>query len=206
MERYIKEISQCRLPDCNIMISDSEVAERDYKNTIVLMPSYFESCSSVTELTNALSKRLKTQQLCSIAIGCICSYGYTLNHTNIGVLQAKEFMSIWGHLETLKKSSSAELSKWLSTCIGRRSQEGYSVKLKCGPIISAGNNSTTAHVHRRWRDTKVTPIGIVFSEMHFGEATTVRDAMMADAKTLSAIKFVFGEPILDNEMIAKSQH
>jgi len=205
MEKYIRDITQCKIPECSVIVSSANVVEKDYGTSIVLIPDYFRSCPSVTELVNALSKRLHTQQLCSIAIGCICSYGYTLNHTNISAYQSKTFMSIWGHLETLKKSSSVSLSQWLSACLGRRSQEGYNFRFSDENATHATDSSVPILTSRKKFNVKVEPVGMMFSEKYFGEASTVRDAMMADAKMLSAIKFVFNEPVLNNDTITYGQ-
>jgi len=75
------------------------------KNTIYLVPSRLAECTSVVELMNALSKRFHNSIIRSIAVCCVCSHGYSINHENIGLLARKDFINIWGHLETLQKSS-----------------------------------------------------------------------------------------------------
>lgn len=205
MERYIRDISHSKAPDSSIIISGIDVVEKDYKKSIVLIPDHFNSCPSISELLNALSKRLRTSQLCSIAIGCICSYGYTMNHNNVSAYSSKVFASVWGHLETLRTSSSGELSRWLSTCLDQRSQEGYTFRFNEESLICGKSNSTASSVPRKRFNVKVESIGSVFAEMYFGDVITLRDAMVADTKMLSAIKFVFNEPVLTNDSITYGQ-
>lgn len=196
MDRYVEDIKQYKITESSVILSSTDVAERDYDNNIVLIPEYFDKCPSITELINALLKRLHTNQLCSIAVGCICSYKYTVNHRNISVCQYKTFMSIWGHLETLKISSSEELSRWLKECLGGRSQKGYD--FKHGNRISSDdlNFASNESFHRKKFKTVITSVNPVLSEVLFGETNTVLDAMEADAKLLSAVKIVHNQPVL----------
>lgn len=205
MDKYIKDIGQCKIVNCSIIICGADVIEKDYDNSIVLIPDYLRTCPSIIELSNALSKRLHSPQMCSVAIGCICSYDYTLNHNNISSYDNKSFMSIWGHLETLKKSSSSELSSWLSACLGKRSQEGYDFKFSNSTMKHKSEKSIVTSGRKKRFDSKVTPIGTMFSEVHFGQVHNIRDAMIADANTLSTIKLLFNEPILKNDVITYDQ-
>lgn len=169
-------------------------------NLIYLIPEYFDNCPSVVELTNALSKRLKTGQLYSIAISCICSYSYSVNHITVSSLTYKDFMSIWGHLETLQRSSSLKLSQWMSTCMCDRSQDGYNnrFRLDAGTPVTMSSNQR----NRVRFGSSITPIDIGFVEEYFGIADTLVEAMVADTKMLSALRFIFDKPVLENSTIA----
>jgi len=203
MENIIRTVTRCKKPECSIIVSSANVVDRDYGDSIVLIPDYFSTCPSTTELFNALLKRFHSEQLRSIAIGCICSYSYTLNHINISSYQSKVFMSIWGHLETLRKSSSRELSNWLSACIGQRSQEGYNLRFAAGNSMYNADLSVSTPTIRRRFNVSVKPVGTVFSQVYFGDADTLHDAMIADANALSTIKLVFNEPILKSDKIIR---
>lgn len=168
-------------------------------NLIYLIPEYFESCPSITELTNALLKRLKTGQLCSIAISCICSYSYSINHITVSSLNYKDFMSVWGHLETLQRSSSLKLSQWMSNCLCDRSQDGYSNRYRLDTDVSV---TVSSNQRNRVRfGSCITPIDIGFVEEYFGIADTLVEAMVVDTKVLSALRFIFDKPILENNAI-----
>ncbi len=102
---------------------------------------------------------------------------------------------------TLKVSSSNSLCQWLKTCLGRRSLDGYMLKFSDDNIRHATSSSTIKAVSRRRFNVRAEPIPVMISEKYFGSADTIKDAMIADTKTLSMMKFVFNEPILTNDII-----
>ena len=115
----------------------------------------------------------------------------------------KDFMNIWGHLETLARSSSPDLSAWLYMCISGRSQEGYSAMFSPQALLL--HSSSFKSRNKIKFGMTITPISVAFSERFFGEGNTIVEAMIADAKMLNTLKLLFNEPILKNDVIKPSE-
>lgn len=201
MDRYIRDVEGLASEGFSIIKVSAVHYEGVSNGRIVLIPELFENCPKAVELFNSLLKRVKTKAsshsasvLCSVALCCICSYGYTLNHMSLRGLSSKDMRNIWGILETMRVSSSAELSEWLKSCIKERTQQGY--EHQCADLqLGVADKSLLAHRVSR-RAIKPEQIGVVFSEKIFGVTTTVRDAMISDMKMLLALRFINGDPVV----------
>lgn len=204
METYIREIERILREDKFVIRVASNWQYDNQPDVIPVISEFFDKCPSKIELHNALEKRLRspsaaytTNQICAVAICCICSYNYTVNHTVLRNVTAKDITSIWSHLETLRKSSSLSLSSWLKECLGKRSQAGYIAQyedLICNEK-SYVSKVTLPRNRKRGAVLRPEPISCVFTERIFGFSPTVRDAMINDAKMLCALKFLNNEPI-----------
>lgn len=190
MEVYTKKLESLLTEKYSIAIltEHSLVVERDY--TVLIFPHILNSCPSEFELNNSLSKRLDTK-LHTIAICCICSYGYTVNHHSILNISFKDMQSVWSHLETAKTSSSPDLQKWLTESMNNRTQDGYNMHFRNEQQMVKPN---IQHTVRSTRGVKVDKIGTVFSNTYFGSGKTILEAMKSDTKTLLALRLVNGFP------------
>lgn len=202
MELYIKELTKLKASSWTIITTSSNLVHAEYDKSIVLLPDIYSSCPATLELINALTKRFSNNQLTAIAICCICSYDYTISHESIDGISAKDFLGIWGHIETLQKSSSIKLSRWLSEAIHGRSQDGYNFKYGNIYRNHSGTNSHALKTNiRRQFNATVKPIGALFTERYFGESSTISKAMETDWLILMAVKEVYGEPRLNPDII-----
>lgn len=202
MEPYTEEIERIAADGFSVTVANSNSDVFDSSNTIVLTPDKFLKCPSVPELINLLTKRVKEpggfhfgSKLLAVAVCCICSDGYTVNHHALNGITARDVRSIWGILETAKTSSSPALSRWLEECIADRTQEGYERKHVESVSRLERHGNRDIRRNRLRRCASVHQIGTVFSERYFGSADTVRDAMISDLKMLLAVQFVYGEPV-----------
>jgi len=96
------------------------------------------------------------------------------------------------------------LSQGLNRYIGNRSQEGY---IKSFEDIS---DATVYVATNRSRNkvrfgTNIIPINTTFSEAVFGSSETMLDAMISDAKMLSALQLAFNKPVLKNDILKPSE-
>lgn len=198
MDRYVQDVELAACKDINVVQVKQSYSSEVAADSIVLIPELYDQCEAKEELNISLNKRLRkynvpytASQLCSIAICIICSYGYTISHKTIRGVSHRDIRGIWGHIETLRVSSSPLLSEWINRCIGNRSQEGYNLQHNL-PKHSGLSNSDIPRMIRRIRRRTVVSIDPCKIEDIFGGITTVRDAMINDMKLFSALRFVNG--------------
>lgn len=204
MDLYIREIEKVVTENNVIVEVDTEHTSSIPSNILAIIPSLFERCDSKIELMGALFKRLRksgaaytSNQICAIAVCCLCSHGYSVSHLKMRNVTSKDMADVWGHLETMKVSSSEALSKWINNCMGSRSQTGYILHHRDAYESKRVGASSIIGRKMKRRKTKEKPVEIsnMFIDLHFGSADTVKDAIMIDMKILAALKFLNNDPI-----------
>lgn len=199
MDFHMKEFEKLVTGNNYIVTAIEDRSDRDTGNIIILRPDLYESCPSKVELSNALTKRLRkpgaaytTHQICAVAICCICSQSYTVSHDKMRNVPENIMDTIWGHLGTLKVSSSRQLSNWIKSCLGSRSQTGYKLyhQDRHSSDLPISSNILLRRPVRRTVTQKPELISNVFIENTFGNTRSVRDAMISDFKILSALRFI----------------
>lgn len=191
MEFYIKDLEQYLVPDYSIVLSEGCNNTSVTDGVISIDIGCLDDCPDTTELHNMLVKRLSPKKKAkgvvdhkTIAVCCLASRGYNVNHKSIYGVSDKEMCKIWSTLERSKISSSSRLRVWISKCMSFRSYEGFSGTMGRDKVVaSVADNATPARVSKI---SKATVMNTLKVELVIGTSFTMRGAMATDAKLLHA--------------------
>lgn len=187
IERLQHDLERVIPDNVSIVLGRSTDTRVFHTDTICLLPHVLSTCPNITELNEAFRKRFKSmkvpyslEQLIAIGISCICSVDYTVNHHTVRFLQPTQILNIWQHIETLRISSSYELSRWLNSSVNRRSQDGYIITFHGDEGIPSFKSEPSSSIRRvqAYRhgtsvlDYQKLPV------LHDGATTIVRAAAM----------------------------
>lgn len=198
MEVYINDVSHMVSDEYTFIVTKRNTSQVHNAASVVVYEDLMATCPAETELRNLLVKRLDSKKktgvsrLSSLAVCVICSHGYTINTNTIHGLTHKDMLTVWGVIETSTISSSLELSSWICTAVGNRSQNGYVVYSEDYINVDKLPQQTTTKrkstiVRSRGKARELNPDVI---SIHFGDTPTIMDTVLADSNLLQHIRFI----------------
>jgi hypothetical protein len=197
MEHVHESLISWALPDVAVVPVNVDFNAPVVDKFIYVCSDIFKECPCPNEMLSALRKRLITNDLYNLALCCIASYRYTTNQNNVSKFVYKDFMNVWGHIDTLSRSSSPRLSSWMAMVLGDRSQIGYERAFRENFRVC-----TEAGPRNKVRfKSDITRVSVSVSDHFFGPSSTINEAAISDAKMLSIMRLIGDQPILENEVI-----
>lgn len=198
MEFYIKSLELYLKPGYSVIRTEGQDVDNVSSDTILIDIKCLDDCPDIMELNNMLHKRLSLKKRSEravdykvLAICCLASRGYAINHNSISGVLEKEMSKIWSTLERSKVSSSVKLRPWVSKNLSSRSYEGFSGAVGAGGAVVAPE--TLASSSRVDKTTRALLISNLKVDLVVGTSFTVRGAMVTDAKLLHAVRVCAGE-------------
>lgn len=131
MDHYIHGL-ESRMGDGFSMELGSMGIDMQIRNHIVLNQTLRDNCPGLDEFVNLVTKRLENKsgrsrvaRLGDVAVGCLLSCGYQINHQSVRDITYRDMITVWSFIETSSVSSSEVLAPWLKLCKGNRSMRGF---------------------------------------------------------------------------------
>jgi len=199
MEFYIKGLEEHLAPGYVVVRTSGRDNASVVDGAIAIDTNCLDNCPDIVELHNMLAKRLTPKKKSKgaidhklVAICCLASRGYTINHESVHSISGKEMSKIWSTLERSKVSSSSKLRDWISQRISFRSYEGFSGTTGQDKVVAlVTTDKSDARVAKIDKATVVSALKV---ELTVGSSLTVRGAMATDAKLLHAARVCSGMP------------
>ena len=95
----------------------------------MLKPDILFDCPAPYELRENMTKRLKSGSapvsLCMVAMMCLGSTGYSVNHVSITGVTDKQMLKVWSYLERQAVASGRTLRQWMKSHMSNRTCKGY---------------------------------------------------------------------------------
>ena len=199
MEFYIRSLEQQLTPGNTIVRTQGRTNTEVTRGVIFINTECLDDCPDILELNNMLTKRLTPKKKVKglvdhkvVAICCLASRGYSVNHESIHGVSDKEMFKIWSTLERSKTSSSSKLRPWILSNISFRSYEGFSSTMGRGKhTLGVDEPKNVARIHKVNKAVLVSNLRV---DLAAGSPSTVRGAMVTDAKLLHAVRLCSGLP------------